>query len=190
MTEANVIDLIYKNRGMFCTSYQVMVPNCYTSHDNEADVFAIRRSGFCDEFEVKISRSDFFNDAKKIVAYRDSDYRGDNYPGDRVYIDEMWSKPKSWRDNNPGPWQKKKYQALVDGDMSANYFWYIVKSGIVSASEVPEFAGLVFVMEDGSMSYARSPKRLHSSKAPFEERYRIASKMCYRYWDQRCPPGS
>ena len=47
--------------------YELIVPNVFILPDSEADLFCIRRSGFCDEFEVKISRPDFLNDHKKRV---------------------------------------------------------------------------------------------------------------------------
>ena len=65
MTESDVIDLLSRHRDN--NWYDLMIPNCYTAHDNEADFFAVRKSGFCDEFEIKVSRSDLLNDKKKIV---------------------------------------------------------------------------------------------------------------------------
>ena len=65
------------------------------------------------------------------------------------------------------PWQKFKYDALVDGDMSSNYFWYILKDGIVKLDEVPEWAGVVFVDEYGEMLRGRQPKKLHGKKMDF-----------------------
>jgi len=45
--------------------YDVMVPRCMTQTDSEADLLGIRKSGFCDEFEIKLSRDDFLKDRKK-----------------------------------------------------------------------------------------------------------------------------
>lgn len=175
-TEKNIIKILAKMQRAMCTSYDVLIPNCYTSHDNEADLFAIRKSGLCDEFEVKISRSDFFNDAKKAINYRDCDWNG---------IDEEYllNEP-NWRAKKLlAPWQKLKYQALCDGDMSANYFWYAIKSGIVDLEEIPSFAGVIVIFDDGEWQIKRRPKKLHSNKMPFEERFRLARKLGYRFWD-------
>lgn len=72
-TEQSIIDILARSQNRICTSYEILIPNCYTQHDNEADLFAVRRSGLCDEFEIKVTRADFFNDSKKIVNYRDAE---------------------------------------------------------------------------------------------------------------------
>jgi len=46
----------------------VMAPNIYLQDWFEADVCSIRRSLLIDEFEIKVSRADFKNDAKKTGA--------------------------------------------------------------------------------------------------------------------------
>jgi len=174
-TEENMINLVAKHQNAFCTSYEVLIPNCYTTHDNEADLFAIRKTGFCDEFEVKTSRADFFNDAKKKVHYRKMDR---NDPLDLQHF-ELVPRPRV------SPWEKLKYKALVDGDMTANYFWYVLKDGIVSLEEVPAFAGVIFVDDDGDYWRKRSPKRLHSNKLSYEQRFAFCKKLGFRFWDSR-----
>lgn len=76
--ENNIADLIFKNQRRMCTSYDVVIPKCYSNHDNECDVLAIRKSGFCDEFEIKTSRSDFLNDCKKKVVVREFDHSNED----------------------------------------------------------------------------------------------------------------
>lgn len=158
--------------------YELMVPNCYTSHDNEADVLAVRKSGLCDEFEIKVSRSDFFNDAKKIVATRQADWRNGEY--------HEWNQNGSPR---PAPWEKLKYDALLAGEMTCNYFWYVIKEGIVTPDEVPEWAGLITVRDD-PFPYRlhrviRHPKRLHANKMSDKELYKLTRKLHFRYWSMR-----
>ena len=58
MTEQDVILWLVESND-HQRRYELMVPNVFILPDSEADLFAIRRSGFCDEFEVKISRPDF-----------------------------------------------------------------------------------------------------------------------------------
>lgn len=176
--EQNIINLVARHQSSICTSFDVLIPNCYTSHDNEADLLAIRKSGMCDEFEIKISRADFFNDAKKTVQYRSCEWDG---------IDEQFL-----AENNDyiktgiiAPWQKPKYESLVDGDMTANYFWYVIKEGIVELDEIPDFAGVFFVDDNGELSRARTAKRLHRNKLSYEERFRLCRKLGFRFWDYR-----
>lgn len=183
--EQSIVDLVARNQTSFCTSYDLVVPNCFTSFDNEADLFAIRKSGLCDEFEIKVSRSDFLNDFKKVVNYRNVESWNDENPehGDRKWLFDNQVDFHNRR--LIAPWQKKKHEALTDGDMPCNYFWYILKDGIASIDEVPEFAGVFFVKDDGTLMRGRSAKKLHGKKLDFEFRFKIARKLGYRFWDYR-----
>lgn len=166
-TEREIISAVFKNKKRLCTSYDIGVPNCYTSHDNEADLFFIRSSGFCDEIEVKVSRSDFLADKNKRVHYRQSE-----------------SNEWYWKENGLefAPYTKTKYDALVDGDMMANYFWYAIKEGIGGIDDIPKFAGLITVNESGSVRVLRAPDRLHKRKLTDADKYKISKKCCYRFW--------
>lgn len=171
MTEKDVIQLLAKHSD-HQKRYEVMVPNCYTSYDNEADFFGIRRSGFCDEFEIKVSRSDFLADAKKRVAYRECEK-------------DEWG----WKQQGLefAPYTKWKRDALRAGELEANYFWYVVVEGICKLEEVPDFAGLIEVpAPDSCRSWLRvlkHPARLHKEKLSYEKRYRYARKGCFRFWN-------
>ena len=67
LAEAIAFDFIHwwriRDRAM-----AVMAPNIYLPDWFEADVCSIRRSMLIDEFEIKVSRADFKNDAKKAGA--------------------------------------------------------------------------------------------------------------------------
>ncbi len=151
--------------------YELMIPNVYIANDSEADFFAIRKSGLSDEFEIKVSRSDFLADKKKMVRFRDlrvDEYRGLNF-----------------RDQTTHPNKKPKYQALIDGDLPVNYFWYVVTEGVADVSEIPDFAGLIVVPDNGRMVIKRRAVKLRKDKMSYEDRYKIARKSNYRYWRLR-----
>ena len=163
-----------------------MIPNCYTQNDNEADMFAIRKSGLCDEFEVKISRSDFLNDAKKIVQVRAPEARqpnSDNFLQDLAFQQQYpnWYKEAKL----VAPWQKLKYDALRKGEMATNNFWYAVPSDLVSTDEIPDFAGLIYVEESGVLRIIKHPVKLHNRKLTDCQKYKYAKKLAYRFWDYR-----
>lgn len=136
--------------------YDIMVPNCYTKFDNEADMFCIRKSGLCDEIEIKISKQDFRIDEKKSVLFRLNE-------SDRYHT------------------KINKREALIGGKMS-NYFWYCVPTGLITADEVPEFAGLMYVDERGNVRTIKSANRLHTDKMDYIDRFKCACKMGYRFW--------
>lgn len=167
MTEQDII-LKLANYPPHLQRYELMIPNVYVTDDNESDFFAIRKSGLCDEFEIKVSRSDFLVDKKKTIRHRSM-----TLEESRLF---RWNDPKS-------PNRKPKYQALCDGDLPANYFWYVLTEGIVESKDIPPFAGVIMVEPSGRLRVDRNPKKLHKEKPSYEQRYKIARKTNYRYWD-------
>lgn len=185
-TEANIANLIATNQSRFCTSYDALIPNCYTAHDNECDVLAIRKSGICDEFEIKISRSDFLNDKKKIVNYRKFEFNhGGNASVDMIWNNDHQLIPHKKRKKLVAPWQKLKNDALRDGDMTPNYFWYVVAEGVATVDDMPDFAGLAIVNGDGSIRTVKQPEKLHKNKLTDLDKYHFIRKLAYRFWEYR-----
>lgn len=176
LTERGVQDIL----GQFddhLKRYDVMVPRCMTQIDSEADLLGIRKSGFCDEFEIKLSKTDFLKDRKKTVKYRASKIT--------MGEDKVWFLSKPTERAGLAPFEKFKLDALVDGDMVANYFWYVVKENIVEYSDVPDFAGLIEVNRYGLLKVVRSPKKLHGRKLNYEQRFRYSSLLNERFWKYR-----
>lgn len=99
--------------------YEMMIPNCFTQFDNEADVLAFRKSGFVDEFEIKLSKADFKNDAKKIVFLSES---------------------KTF-----GP----KYESLCDGNMSNYFWYVFPNDIKIELEDVPSWAGVIHITQHG-----------------------------------------
>ena len=163
--EKDMIKAVFNNQRNFSTTYEIAIPNCFTQHDNEADLFFIRKSGFCDEIEIKVSRSDFLADKTKRVHYRPCENDEWDWEGKFEFA----------------PYTKPKYEALVGGFMT-NYFWFAIKEGIADISEIPTFAGLIIVKPDGKIKVAKQPDRLHRNKLDFQQRYKFSKLLHYRYW--------
>lgn len=156
MTEKEMIRCIAVNSPWLIERYDAVIPNCYTAYDNEADLFCMRKSGLCDEIEIKVSKADFRLDEKKTV---------------RVINEGKKSRKKT-----------AKRDAMTDGKMS-NYFWYAYPIGLVDREEIPEWAGIIEVNPEVMRGYVvRSPKRLHGGKMTYEERFKQARKLGYRFW--------
>ncbi|UYD60039.1 hypothetical protein OPFAMLBM_00018 [Aeromonas phage avDM12-TAAL] len=163
MTESDVQKAIGRTPE-FQKRYDLIVPNCYTLYDNEADLFCLRPSGLCDEIEIKVSKADFKADAKKSV---------------RIF--EKLEKPTLYRTHKMT--RKTKREALEAGDMS-NYFWYAVPEGLISPDDVPTWAGLIYIRPDGWAKVVKSAKRLHKQPLHPAECYKTARKMNYKYWNK------
>jgi hypothetical protein len=125
-----------------------VLPN-YTPHGWwECDVFELTKAGYFREYEVKCSRGDFFNDAKKVKR-----------PG-------RWS-------GKPTPPTKHEWlnASAVQGPTQ---FWFVVPGelvqdvgvrGIVMAAEVPYWAGLIVATPNRSRQ-PWSVRLHHVKKAP------------------------
>lgn len=64
MTATEIIDAFCLEKS-FQISGDKVFPNTYLN-GNEADIFHVTKSGYLYEYEIKISRSDFFAEKKKI----------------------------------------------------------------------------------------------------------------------------
>ena len=145
------------------------VSNLYLfRYDWETDFLVVQRtSGYCYEIEIKVSRSDFFNDFKKIDkhsilkegTYMKKKYR---YPTDPVTgkrISEKYYSPEKW-------------------DYRPNKFYYCVPVGLIKKEEVPDYAGLMYVTPMGIVT-VKEPKFIH------KEKLNLQDKLCdkfYYYW--------
>lgn len=169
LTEQLVIKLL-STTSTFRSRYELLVPNCFISQhgDIEADLFAIRHSGFADEFEVKLTRADFMADRKKLMRVR-------------PLLPEEYMLPRDQINQNAGCVTKE--EAHRQGLLPVNYFWYVVKAGIVTVDDLPDYAGLIEVTDGGYIRVIRSAKRLKPRKLDDSERYKFALKLHYRFWD-------
>lgn len=165
----NKMTMALAEHRLHLSRYEIMLPNVYTARDNEVDLLCVRKSGLCDEFEVKLTRPDFLADKKKYVRYRKPAYG------------EV--KKFSSQSDAGKPYCKAKHQALEDGDMQTNYFWYAVPEGLCEIDEIPDFAGLIVLTEKGALVVKKQPEKLHSEKMSIEDKYKLARKTAYRYWD-------
>lgn len=90
-----------------------------------ADFFSFLWSGYCQEVEIKLSRSDFKADFKK-----------------------------------------PKHEAIKQGKFKgvANRFYYAVPNGLIKENEIPDYAGLIYVSEFGSLNVIKKAPLLHRLK--------------------------
>lgn len=107
----------------------------------ECDYWAMTSGGETREFEIKITRSDFFADAAK-----------------------------------------GKHKSLN----GANYFYYVVPSGLIKKDEVDNKYGLMYISEEGKIEIVKKPKRLNNNH--FDKWKMIAEKFYWKYrnlWRQK-----
>lgn len=156
MPARDVIRTMVRNRyrESFC------LPNFTPGKWWECDVFEITKAGYFREYEVKVSRGDFFADAKKDK--------------------ERW--PHGWA---PGAQKlvERKHDLLAAGDVRGpSAFYYVTPKGMVEPHELPVWAGLIHVelipayRESGVLQPARIVER-EITKAPRLHRQKLAESV-------------
>lgn len=127
----------------------------------ESDFFAISKSGYSVEVEVKISRSDFKADQKKIDKHHLLKHHKHPAVVERKYPFDPYI---NYRDReagvvyDPDTWQYKQ------GDHSflflccpakriPNKFYYAVPDGLIKVDEIPAWAGLIYITTGTERQY-------------------------------------
>ena len=148
--------------------YELTAPNVYPDWEfNEMDIFALRRSGYIDEIEIKRSKADFLADFKKTIKVKGKKIHRGSYSYDE-YIDIL------------------KHDAFEYGIPHCNYFSFLIPEDLVDKCDIPEYAGLyVYKVNrhgEGRVTEIKTAKLLHKRKISNDMKYAIARKMAYRYW--------
>lgn len=131
----------------------------------EADLLAISKSGYVNEYEIKCSRADFRKDAEKSQRFCE---------GRDLF--------------NRGQWvERRKHDLLAAGDeRGPSRFWFVTPTGLLALDEVPAWAGLVEVKENryGTLlvTFVRRAPRLHAHKASESLCADINRTLAYRFW--------
>lgn len=164
ITERLIQEWFYR---WFGNRYECLCPNYTPVGWFECDIFALTKSGYFHEFEIKLTVADFKADAEK----RDRGYR---FVGNR-YTNECGD---------------TKYKRLSSADESGPVnFWYIVPEGLITPDDLPEFAGLKYAiaLKDKTLlveDIVKAP-RLHRQKAKQEVADHVKTVFYYRFWRER-----
>lgn len=190
--------------------YELVATNLYLGWcGGEMDIFGMRKSGFVDEAEIKLSASDFKADFKKTVRVNCDPYTPENtfiacsHPqcakcrgtGKLVhdYYLEKIGDPCGYQTNygELTTIDVLKHDALKDGRHSCNYFSFYLPIELMDKCEIPDHAGLYVFdatlgrWDSSKIKEIKKPPRLHSRKISAHNKYHTARKMHYRYWDIR-----
>lgn len=123
----------------------------------ESDLVSINRSGFFNEYEIKISRSDYLRDQKKLLKISEL---SDHYE------------------------TLKKYKKHIAPVGYPNYFWYVTAGFEI---EPPAWSGWILITEEPhtrwdslSMKIIKKAPRLHNGKVGERQYAQIAKLISYR----------
>jgi hypothetical protein len=158
-------------KGQWC-----IVPNARELFSTgECDILSLMKSGLANEYEIKLTRSDFRADAKKgkyeIFEKRLAGVHEDirvrrNIRGDIVHYQPM----------------SAFYTVKLT---TPNYFSYVVPHGLITAEDVPHFAGLVYARSERCHYFevVKKPVKIHNDiddSLPV----RIGMKLMHRFWKE------
>ncbi len=134
----------------------------------ESDFFVLKQNGYSYEFEIKISRSDYFADKKKIEKHsilQTGTYK--KTTGKWVF------------DKESGTRKRIEMTETKEAKFRPNKIFYVVPENLISIDECPPYAGLMYVK-----SYFIETVK----QAPFihKEKLEYADILCDKfYWNWR-----
>lgn len=154
--------------GVWSPWRQIIVPNCVGMTGEEADLLVLHDSGYMEEVEIKVSKSDFRREFAKKAH-----------------------KHKALQEGLP---RLKHEGGLFRGDFSEprphliRRFWFAMPIDLAMAlrSEIPEWAGLIGVVEARSWGHRilkKAPNLKHARKLTDAERLQLVRYGYVRYWD-------
>lgn len=146
-------DRITQDLIRWCRSHpsDIILPNYYLGR-YEMDVMRITRTGYLYEYEVKVSRSDFFADFRKEhQVYEKWAPKGKQY---REFRQKMGILPIGL---------DSKHQQTQYGQR-ANRFFFVVPDSLIRPEECPTYAGLIYHQPNGRLLLIRNAPLLHKQK--------------------------
>ncbi len=117
----------------FTKAHALSCPNYTPNGWFECDMWSVTKAGYSQEFEIKLSRSDFKADAKKGPDKYTLTRHGSKHPDvlKRDGLDLRTKHVRLGEADNTGP----------------SHFYFVTPTGLVALDEVPTWAGLIEMRE-------------------------------------------
>ena len=160
LTENSIQYTLYVRAQNRLKHYPV-VPNVYLFRE-ESDLISVTPAGYIHEYEIKLSRADFTADFRNKRRHK-------------FYVD---------------PEKQEKTRAFNRGIRiwkRPNYFWFAVPENLVSESEVPDYAGLIYIRQSqwndyGSCRVVKKPVKISKEKITANQTNTLVRSLTYRFW--------
>ena len=181
---------IQRRLNHFFASWKYNVDGLYV-FEWESDKLIWTKSGYIYEFEIKISRADFKNDFKNkkekhlilkgpTEEERFMPYFYENYE----YNKHLY---KSFDDYVARTEKDSSY--LIANHRRPNYFYYAVPEGLIQPEEVPEYAGLIWILKEyrdvrSAYTIPKQAPALHKQKYKDHE-FDLAQKFYFNWQTDR-----
>lgn len=150
------------------TAYEIVIPNFFVGR-YEMDLFRLTKTGYICEYEIKISRSDYFNDFKKSHTEYQRFQEGDLFVPRRERL----------------KMEVNKHEQIAKGKGRQNRFFFVVPKGLIEIDEVPKHAGLI-EFDKGHFSIVKNAPLLHKNKSDDTSFYKdLAKSLSFRELSHR-----
>lgn len=173
---------VYKAVRKFVHNHDHRLENVFV-HRWEADSFSVTSSAYAYEIEVKVSRSDFQADFKKPKHHLFKSFK----KGYGILAgDAGWIENNEWNCKHEGlhpdlagyrVYWTNIMALKLDGSTCPNKFFYAVPVGLIEAHEIPEYAGLIYVMDNGEPRVIKKAPWLH--REPIDVKKMLFDKYYY-----------
>lgn len=163
LSERTIQDALYREYAR--RKHEPIVPNAYHFGTWESDLLTVTTAGYVNEFEIKISTSD---------------YRADREGSRAKQLKHLQLAEPSRAGNIPGR------------QRIPNYFWYVTPAGLIDPTEIPDYAGHMEVVDvtlrgrpRRYLDTRRPAPRLHTTKIGDAQLRGLYRCLFYRYWSAR-----
>lgn len=141
---------------------EIIIPNYTPKGWWECDVWRLTSSGFTDEYEIKLTVSDFKADSRKSK---------------KVY--GRWC-PILKR--FPDPKVLTKHDILRGSEGGPNRFWFVLPEPMANMVVIPEYAGLIVASKYGGASIQKEAPKRHKGKWD-GDRLRVMGTFYHRFFN-------
>lgn len=163
-----------------------MVSNKHLINWFECDFMSITKADFITEFEIKISKSDYKRDFKdKFTKHLWLEGKRDKV----IFENESYTKslsPEAIVDVATKKFSGWRHTVDLSSFVGPNYFYYVCPKDLISESELPKYAGLMYVEETNTkvprLNIIKAAPKLHKNKATDVQKINISTKYMYDYW--------
>lgn len=182
MNEYVIQDLIYK----WLVGHHInIIPNLYL-YQWESDMISVTKSGYVHEYEIKISKKDFYADflkKEKHQVLKDGYYEPSEYEKKHIEIA---------RHNELNGLSNQYIKKLTSDNKiklnRPNYFWYVIPDGLIDLSKIPDYAGIIILSNEYEgiiHSFTKKGPLLHRQKIEKLQLQKIINSFQFKYWRLR-----
>lgn len=161
----NKTEIVYRGCRSFLHNHDHVLQNSLM-FQWESDVFGLTKSGYSVEIEVKVSKSDFRADFKK----QDKHYLLKHHKRENNVFSRT-EKPSQYLIDETGKYMYKKHpyefcsvKFSKTHNKIPNRFYYACPEGLISVDLIPDYAGLIYINDDGGFTTIKNAPLLHKFK--------------------------